>query len=125
MGIMDHLAAAEFERRVQARARVKDMADRVDLLDRLALLRLLEEREDLACRVAELEAKREPAATEWGARWGDCSCGELTIDRDERATDGGEAYARRVVSIHDPYRRGTVTLVQRDVYEPGPWREAQ
>lgn len=61
MGIMDHLSAGEFERRVQARARVKDMADRVDLLDRLALLRLLEEREELALRVAELEKVTEAA----------------------------------------------------------------
>lgn len=43
------------EARLAARLRVKDMADRVELLDRLALLEILGEREDLAFRVAELE----------------------------------------------------------------------
>lgn len=45
------------EARLAARLRVKDMADRVELLDRLALLEILAEREDLACRVAELNSQ--------------------------------------------------------------------
>jgi hypothetical protein len=44
------------EARLAARLRVKDMCDRVELLDRLALLEILAEREDLACRVAEPQA---------------------------------------------------------------------
>lgn len=109
MGIMDHLAAAEFERRVQARARVKDMADRVDLLDRLALLRLLEEREDLACRVAELEAQGEPTGTEYGVVWPDGSERVYGMDRcedrwtaqhhAEHATNGARAVQREVREV--------------------------
>lgn len=111
MGIMAHLAAAEFERRVQARARVKDMADRVGLLDRLALLRLLEEREELALRVAELEAERgEPTGTEWGVRHPDGYAWCTT-----------EQVARAYVEATHPLpARGE--LVNRTA--PGPWREA-
>lgn len=95
------------EARLAARLRVKDMADRVELLDRLALLEILAEREDLAFRVADMELN----GTEWAVRYPDG-----TVKAPAR---NAEQLNRRLAA------RNGGTLVQRDVYAPGPWRVAQ
>jgi len=98
------------EARLAARLRVKDMADRAELLDRLALLEILAEREDLAYRVAELEAARgEPTGTQWGTA------------PDANGDPNDVALVTPTIARRLREKCGWTTFKRT---APGPWREA-